>query len=307
MVKIMQTSMTIQGRCITPDNVTQINQLILKQPDWHRTRLSKELCQLWNWRNDKGDLKDMSCRSLLLKLYRQGHISLPPQRRTPPHLIKRKISDVPHNTDPISTDFADLQPIAILDARSNESHHKVFNCFLHRYHYLSFNSTVGENMKYIVFDCHNRPLACLLYGAPAWKAKSRDKFIQWHPTVRRQNLNFLTNNTRFLILPWVKVKNLASHLLSRIAKQINNDWMHRYNHPVFMIETFVDRTRFAGTCYKAANWIYVGQTTGRTRQDQHHCIQTSIKDIYLYPLTKDFHSLLNYTPQLNTQPVNATV
>lgn len=303
----MQTSMTIQGRHLTKDDVSEINQLILEHPDWHRTRLSKELCRLWNWRNAMGDLKDMSCRNLLLKLYRQDHISLPAQRRIPPHLIKRKIPDVPHIADPISTDFADLMPITILDARSNKHYHKIFNFFVHRYHYLSFNSTVGENMKYIALDCHDRPLACLLYGAPAWKAKSRDEFIQWTPTVRQKNLNFLTNNTRFLILPWVTVKNLASHLLSRVAKRINDDWMRRYNHPIFMLETFVDRTRFAGTCYKAANWIHVGQTTGRTRQDQHHCIQTSVKDIYLYPLNKNCQSLLNDTLELNTQPVNPAV
>ncbi len=305
MVKIMQTFMTIQGRHITLDNITQINQLILEHPDWHRTRLSKELCQLWNWRNAKGDLKDMSCRNLLLKLYRHGHIFLPPQRRTPPHLIKRQIPEIPHGTDPISTVFANLLPIAILDARSNKHHHKLFDHFVHRYYYLSFNSTVGENMKYIAFDCHGRPLACLLYGVPAWKAKSRDEFIQWTPTVCQKNLNFLTNNTRFLILPWVEVKNLASYLLSRIAKQINADWMCRYNHPIFMLETFVDRTRFAGTFYKAANWIHVEQTTGRTRQDKHHCIQTSVKDIYLYPLTKSFQFLLLSTSEQTTLKCNS--
>jgi len=301
MVTVMEQSVTIQGRHLTPDDVTQIRGLIVEHPDWHRTRLSKELCQLWNWRSAKGDLKDMSCRSLLLKLYHQGHISLPPQKRVPPHLIPRQLPDMLHNTDPIFADLADLFPITIFDARESSYYQDLFNYFVHHYHYLSFRSTVGENMKYVAFDRYQRPLGCLLYGAPAWKTKSRDQFITWSPIVRRKNLNCLTNNTRFLILPWVKVKNLASHLLSRVAKRINSDWIRRYNHPIFMLETFVDRSRFAGICYKAANWIHVGQTTGRTRQDQHHTLHASIKDIYLYPLIRNYRQLLSSNPANDTQ------
>ncbi len=161
----MEQCVTIQGRHLTPDDVTLIRRLILEHPDWRRTRLSKELCQLWNWRSAKGDLKDMSCRNLLLKLHRQGHISLPPQRRTPPHLIPRQLPDMLHNTDPISANLADLFPITIFDARENSYYQDLFNYFVHHYHYLSFRSTVGENMKYIAFDRYERPLGCLLYGA----------------------------------------------------------------------------------------------------------------------------------------------
>ena len=285
--------MILQGRQLAPSDVEFIRRLILKHPDWHRTRLSKELCQFWNWRNAKGDLKDMSCRNLLLKLYRQGHISLPPQRRMPPHILPRQPSYILHITDPINSKLDDLFPIKILDARESSYYQELFNDFLHSYHYLSFRSTVGENMKYIAFDRYERPLACLLFGAPAWKSKCRDRFITWSPLVRQQNLNFLTNNTRFLILPWVTVKNLASYLLSRVAKRITGNWMQRYNHPIYLLETFVDRTRFTGACYKAANWIHAGQTTGRTRQDRNHTIQTSSKDIYVYPISKNFRNRLS--------------
>ena len=285
--------MTIQGRLVTPTDVELIRRLIVEHPDWHRTRLSKELCHLWNWRSAKGDLKDMSCRNLLLKLNRQSYISLPPQRRMPPHILPRQPPNILHSTDPVDSKLNDLSPIKILDARENSYYHDLFNCFLHDYHYLSFHSTVGENMKYIAFDRYERPLACLLFGAPAWKSKCRDRFITWSPLIRQQNLNFLTNNTRFLILPWVTVKNLASHLLSRAAKRITGDWMQRYNHPIYMLETFVDRTRFTGACYKAANWIHLGQTTGRTRQDRNHTIQTSNKDIYAYPISKNFRDRLS--------------
>jgi len=310
MLSVMDTSMTIQGREISRSDILFIKDFILEHPSWHRTRLSQNLCELWDWRNANGDLKDMSCRNMLLKLDRQGHICLPPAIRKPPQLGSVRIAEMLHSTDPIATDLINLSPITIVDARENPYHHDLFNYFVHRYHYLSFRSTVGENMKYMAFDRRQRPLACLLYGAPAWKTQSRDRFIGWSPGVRQKNLNCLTNNTRFLIFPWLKVKNLASHLLGRVAKRINNDWLQRYHHPIFMLETFVDRSRFAGTCYKAANWIHVGHTTGRTRQDRHHTINTSIKDVYVYPLSKHYKQLLSPNPSDNTQvnenPANAT-
>jgi hypothetical protein len=288
----MKESMTFQGRQVTSRDVDLIRQLIAEHPGWHRTRLSKELCQSWHWYSPKGTLKDMSCRNLLLKLDRQGHISLPPQRRVPPHIIPRQPPDMRHNTGPIVSKLSDLFPIQILDARENSQHHGLFNYFLHHYHYLGFRSTVGENMKYNAYDCYGRPLACLLFGAPAWKTKCRDQFIGWTPMAQKKNLNLLTNNTRFLILPWVKVKNLASHLLSWAASQLNDDWRQRYNHEIFMLETFVDTSRFYGTCYRAANWIFLGQTKGRTRNDRFNSIKVPLKSVYVQPLNKRFRKPL---------------
>ncbi len=147
-------------------------------------------------------------------------------------------------------------------------------------------------MKYLVTGPMNRPLACLLFGSAAWKTQARDEFIGWSPEIRRKNVNLITNNTRFLILPWVKVPHLASHILGRIQKRINEDWVQKYAHPVYLLETFVDRDRFKGTCYKAANWVLTGQTKGRTRNDRYSNIQKSIKDIYVRPLGKDWKESL---------------
>ena len=147
-------------------------------------------------------------------------------------------------------------------------------------------------MKYLAFDCHNRPLACFLFGAPAWKTKKRDDFIGWNPAARKRNLVYLTNNTRFLVLPWVKVKNLASYLLASIMKRLTKDWLRRYSHPIYLVESFVDQSRFSGSCYKAANWIYLGGTTGRGRQDRNHQLQVPKKDIYAYALSQKFRPLL---------------
>jgi len=147
-------------------------------------------------------------------------------------------------------------------------------------------------MKYMVFDKEGRPLACLLFGSAAWKTAPRDDFIGWDADTRRRNLRFLTNNMRFLILPWIKVPHLASHILGRVARGISSDWIKKYNHPIYMLETFVEKERFRGTCYRAANWIYVGQTKGRSRNDRYSTLKVPIKDIYLYPLTKRFREIL---------------
>ena len=164
--------------------------------------------------------------------------------------------------------------------------------YLTRNHYLGYNRTVGESMKYLIRDCADRLLACILLGSAAWKTAPHDTFIGWDRKVREKNLGYVTNNMRFLILPWVRVPLLASHILSRISRRISKDWMTRYGHPIYLLETFVDRSLFRGICYKAANWILVGQTKGRTRNDRNSTIKVSVKDIYVYPLDKDFRKEL---------------
>jgi hypothetical protein len=161
-----------------------------------------------------------------------------------------------------------------------------------RYHYLGLQNTVGENLKYLVTDGAGREVACLLFGSAAWSCKPRDAFIGWDRETRRRNLQRLSNNTRFLILPWVRVPHLASHVLSRIVRRLRADWVERYGHPLDLVETFVDRERFRGTCYRAANWVHVGETTGRSREDRHHTLQVPVKDVYVYPLRPDFRDLL---------------
>jgi hypothetical protein len=165
---------------------------------------------------------------------------------------------------------------------------RLFNCLLNRYHYLGHRNTVGENIRYLVRDCTGRPVGCALFGSAAWKCAARDAWIGWDRGRREANLGFLTNNTRFLVLPWVAVPHLASHLLATLARRIRADWQAKYGHPVHALETFVESDRFRGTCYRAANWLRLGKTQGRTRNDRNHCLRATVKDVYLYPLSPDF-------------------
>jgi hypothetical protein len=281
-----QVIATIQGKKTTVD-IEQIQVLLGDNPSWGRTRLSEELCRFWNWRTADGRLKDMACRTLLLKLDRAGIIQLPARKRPSTNGFRnRSLTDVLHETKAIHCRLQEVLPLNILPLQQTSTELSLFNCLLAKYHYLGFRNTVGENFKYLIRDKQNRPLACLLFGSAAWKCAPRDSFIGWDNHAHGTKLGFITNNTRFLILPWVRIPHLASHILARVAKRISADWESKYSHPIYLLETFVDRSRFRGTCYQAANWALVGQTQGRTRNDRNHTIESAIKDIYLYPLTR---------------------
>ncbi len=290
----MSRVMTIQGRQLLPSDIEAIRYLIADNPDWHRTRLSKELCELWDWRTEKGLLKDMACRSMLRKLEQKGSITLPIARHSGNR--KRRLPDVPHACDTIQTDLHAIRPIQLVSTQGDKAVNDLFHCLMDRYHYLGFKGHVGEHMKYIALDRYNRPIACLLFGSAAWKIAPRDQFIGWDRATRRRNLHSVTNNTRFLILPWVLVPNLASFVLGASLRQLRKDWIEKYGHDLCMVETFVDRSRFAGTCYLAANWIRVGHSKGRSRQDRHHRLQVPIKDILVYPLNRDYKRQLCERP-----------
>ena len=289
----MNKTTIIQGRRIAPKDIELIKKLINANPSWGRTRLSKELCILWDHRSASGSLKDMACRSLLLKLEKQKLIKLP-ARKSGTNNAKRNSSTrlVLHSTLPVQASLKDLLPIQIKPVE-DRSELDLFKCFLSAYHYLGFSGTVGENLKYMAYDAGDRPLACLLFGSAAWACGPRDAFIGWDKEERGKNLSLVTNNMRFLILPWVSVKYLASHILSKVIKQIKDDWARKYDHPLYLLETFVERDRFKGTCYKASNWTCVGKTKGRSRNDGSHNLKVPVKDIYLYPLTKRFRKVLS--------------
>ena len=296
----------IQGRSIGVSELEQVRQLLAAHPDWTRRHLSVQLARLWEWRNGVGQLKDMAARTLLLKLEQRGWIVLPPRRRAPANRMQQKqVPELPALAAPcpVREPLAALLPLIITEvsAPAGASQRPLFEALLHHHHYLSYRSTVGENLQYLVCDQQRRPLACLLFGAAAWHCVDRDRYIGWDPRIRSQNLHLLTNNTRFLILPWVHVRLLASHILSRISRRLSWDWRHKYGHPIYLLETFVERDRFRGTVYRAANWVRVGQTKGRTRQDRPDGTRhaTPIKDIYLYPLHSDFRQHLQ-TP--STRP-----
>jgi len=285
----MTEVMVIQGRELHAEDIGLIRSLLAEHGDWCRTRISEELCRRWDWRNGQGRFKDMAARTLLLKLERAGLIQLP-KRRCPSSNGFRNHNPplVAHATESIRCALRDLRPLAVSIVEPGSADLRLFNCLLSRYHYLGHRNTVGENIRYLVRDRTGRPVGCALFGSAAWKCAARDAWIGWDRGRREANLGFLTNNTRFLVLPWVTVPHLASHLLATLARRVRADWQAKYGHPVHALETFVDRDRFKGTCYRAANWLRLGSTQGRTRNDRNHCLRATVKDVYLYPLSPDF-------------------
>jgi hypothetical protein len=285
----MTNVLVMQGRELSGADLELIRGLLAEHPEWCRSRLSVELCERWNWRNAQGRIKDMAARTLLLKLERAGHIRLPPRQSVSPNEWRnRRVPLVEPAADPIRGGLRDLQPLTVSSVAAGSEDAQLFNGLLARYHYLGHRNTVGENLRYLIRDRQGRPVACALFGSAAWKCAARDAFIGWEQDARERNLQRLTNNTRFLVLPWVAVPHLASHVLGRIARRIRADWQAKYGHPIEALETFVDRDRFRGTCYQAANWLRLGATRGRTRNDREHSIRAAVKDMYLYPLVADF-------------------
>ena len=288
----MVSAPIIQGRIVTPEILAQVRDLIVDQPDWSRRRLALELCRRWQWHNCAGQVKDMAARSFLDKLEARGWVQLPPrQRRRGPGFAPR-LAALPPLSAEVKESLAQLRPLQwqVFSARQPQAAR--FNAYLARYHYLPYRSTVGENLGYLVKDRQGRDLACALFGAAAWKTQPRDAFIGWTAIQRQTHLGRIVNNSRFLILPWVGVPELASHILGRVARRVANDWQAHYGHPVVLLETFVERERFRGSCYRAANWLYVGQTRGRTRQDRQHQLQAPVKDVFVYPLQRNFRQQL---------------
>lgn len=289
----MAKDMVIQGRRLNSADIDFIRGLLGQNPDWTRRRLSRELCEIWDWRNEQGLLKDMAARSLLLKLEGRGYIRLPAPKVLGGNRGRDcSIPEVEHAQAPIQCELHKLHPLEIRLVSSGSEDSRLFNWLLKCHHYLGHRRTVGENLRYLIYDCQRRPLACLLFGSAAWKCADRDAFIGWDRAAREVNLQKITNNTRLLILPWVRVEHLASHLLGAIMRRLQSDWQAKYGHAVEAVETYVDRSRFRGTCYRAANWICLGRTKGRTRNDTNRTIRAPVKDIYLYPLSPAFRKEL---------------
>ncbi len=241
-----------------------------------------------------GHLKDMACRSLLLKLHRMELIHLPKPAHDGRNHLRNRTSKMPkinYDTSAIDTKLKEILPLSFKIVNETQED-LLFKALLNNHHYLEYKGTVGEHLKYLVFDNQQRPIAALLFGSAAWRLAPRDYFIGWDDHTRQRNLCYLTNNMRFLILPWVRVPNLASHILSKVAARIKDDWQEKYRHQIVMLETFVEIDRFKGTCYKAANWIYVGKTKGRSRNDRYSKIHVPVKDIYLLPLTSHYRKIL---------------
>jgi hypothetical protein len=288
----MQVKLTYRGRAVTEPEVAFIRALIARHPQASRRQLSKRLCEAWGWVQPNGQLRDMVCRSLMLELHRAALIELPPVRFRPHNNVtaRRAPAGVSIDRTPIRCRLQELQPLEVYQVRRTGSE-ALFNALIDAHHYLGYTQPVGEHLKYLVF-ADGRPVACLAWSSSPRHLGCRDRYIGWSITARRRNVHLLAYNTRFLILAWVEVPHLASHLLGRIARAIAHDWQRLYHHPVYFLETFVDPQRFRGTCYRAANWVVLGRTTGRGKDDLTHQPNRPIKEVLGYALTPRFRTLL---------------
>ena len=280
-----------RGRVVTDADVTFIRDLITAHPRASRRALSHRLCEAWNWVQPNGVLRDMVCRGLLLALHRAGHVELPPAKWVNPLGPRhRKPSRTLLCWSPIEGRLGDIRPLDIAQVRRSGDE-SLFDSLVETHHYLGYTRPVGEHLKYMVY-AQGRPLACLAWSSAPRHIGCRDRFIGWSPQTRQKNIGFVAYNLRFLILPWVSIPHLASHLLGRMARMLSDDWARIYGHPVYFLETFVDPQRFRGTCYRAANWICLGRTTGRGKNDQTLRPNRSIKEVWGYPLGRDFRERL---------------
>jgi hypothetical protein len=285
-----------RGRAISQQDILYIRALIAQHPGESRRRLSTRLCEAWQWRQANGALRDMVCRGLLLLLERAGEITLPPVSYVRHNPLAHRVRPEPVlvDTTPIEERLRNLQPLAFKPVRRTADE-PLFNSLMEEHHYLGYEQPVGEHLKYLVWagcPLGRRPVACVAWSSAPRHIGARDRYIGWSAEARRSNIRFLAYNTRFLILPWVKVEHLASHILGRMAARISDDWQQMYRHPIYFLETFVDPERFRGTCYRAANWVWLGKTTGRGKQSNSYVPNRSIKEVLGYPLSRRFRELL---------------
>lgn len=290
----MKEAITCQGRLIQQSDLCWLRNVIQKHPGWSRHEITKYICTKWGWHTHSGQLKTFAARSMIDKLEQRNLLDLPPirvaYRRKPRPPFSKNF--IPPKLESVDQSLKSLTPLSIHIPEPNSYEKNCVGYYLSRHHYLGFNRTVGENIKYLIRDKSGQDVACLLFGSAAWKTEPRDTFIGWDKATRERNINFLTNNTRFLILPQTHVPHLGSHILGAVMRRIQQDWIDKYAHPIHMVETFVECNLFKGTCYKAANWRCVGQTKGRSRQDRDYQLSVPVKDILLYPLTKNFRQAL---------------
>ena len=286
------TELKYRGRVVTTEDILYIRELIAAHPRASRRRLSEKLCEAWQWRQANGSLRDMVCRGLLLMLDRTGQIELPAVKFVPHNPLVRRArpEPVPVDTTPVLGPLADLRPVEIEQVRRTD-HERLFNSLMEQYHYLAYEQPVGEHLKFLV-SAQGRPVACLAWSSAPRHLGSRDRYIGWSAEARRRNIRFLAYNTRYLILPWVRVPHLASHILGRMTSQLSPEWEQMYGHPLYFAETFIDPTRFRGTCYRAANWKFLGLTTGRGKNDHTYKPNRPIKEVLGLPLTPRFRELL---------------
>jgi hypothetical protein len=288
----METLFRYRGRSVTTADVQFINELIARHSGETRRRLSARLCEAWNWRQPNGALRDMVARGLMLALWRAGHIELPQIRQRPCNPLAARSRPLPMEADrtPLCASLRELGSLEFRQVRRTPEE-PLFNSLLQQHHYLGYTQPVGEHLKFMVF-AGSRPVALFAWSSAARHLGPRDRYVGWEPEQRRRNIRYLAYNTRYLIPGWVQVPHLASHLLSRMARMLPAEWEKVYGHPVYFAETFVDTTRHRGTCYRAANWIFLGRTQGRGKDDLTHRPNRTLKDVLGLPLVSDFRERL---------------
>lgn len=281
-----------RGRVVTSGDIEFINGLIARNPNASRRALSFKLCHEWNWVQANGAPRDMVCRGLMLALHRAGHIRLPEKRQFPanPLANRKKPALMDVETTPVEAKLNRVRPLEFRQVRRGKLE-PLFNSLIDQHHYLGYCQPVGEHLKYIIF-ADTRPVGCISFSSAPLNIGCRDKFIGWSPEQRKDNLHLMAYNNRFLILPWVRIKYLASHILGRIVRILPDDWYRIYHHRIYFVETFVDTQLFKGTCYRAANWIDLGKTTGRGSDDRRRAVNRSIKTVLGCPLSGDFRKQL---------------
>lgn len=288
----MDMVLKYRGREVSESDIELVRALIREQPAVSRRELSRKLCHAWNWVQANGAPCDMVCRGLMLALERAGHVRLPPAKgmHVNPLAVRAKARRTEVDASPVSGKLKDLGPLEYRLVRRTPEE-PIFNGLIEHHHYLGYTQPVGEHLKYMVYGL-GRPIACLAWSSAARHLGPRDRFIGWDPEARRRNIRFIAYNSRYLVMPWVGVPHLASHILGRMARMLSADWQRVYGHPIYFIETFIDAQRFRGTCYRAANWIALGLTTGRGKASNSHRPNRSLKQVLGYPLDKQFRRLL---------------
>ena len=288
----METLLRYRGRPITAADIRQIRELIAAHSGESRRRLSQRLCEVWGWRQANGALRDMVARGLMLALARAGHIELPAVKRRPanPLAVRARPGSVEVQRTGLTGKLREL-PLLVFRQVRRTGEERCFNGLLESHHYLGYTQPVGEQLKFMVY-AGERPVALFAWSSAPRHLAPRDRYIGWSPELRRRNIHLVAYNTRYLILPWVQVAHLASHLLSRMTRMLSSEWEKGYGHGVYFAETFVDTSRHRGTCYRAANWMPLGVTQGRGKDDLTHRPNRTIKDVLGFPLVADFRERL---------------
>lgn len=278
------------GRDFNSEEMALIKSIV-KIKGLNRTAISKKVCQELAWYKADGQLKEMSCRVVLLRMEKDGLFTLPaPQNPNGNQVAYKHTNILGDNHPPLEISAGKINSLR-LEIVQTATQSKIWNEMIHRWHYLGYKKLVGAQLRYLI-NSEQGFLGGLSFSASAWNVQPREDFIGWDHEARKRNLHLIINNSRFLILPWIQSRNLASKILSLVAKRIAQDWKERYNYRPVLLETFVEKRRFLGTCYKAANWIYLGETKGRGKLGDHSKLHSNIKYIMVYPLGKDFRSKL---------------